>query len=126
MVMMQWHSVSTTAAICCRPHIMHVPYTGCGCSGAHAPPFPTPPRVPAVCSRVPSCVLLCPCPPRPPPSPPGFLLYSITALGIILYLVWGVTPEVATSNIFVYIGICSLAGSLSVMSCKVGEGCVFV
>jgi hypothetical protein len=31
-----------------------------------------------------------------------------------------IAPRQGTTNIFVYLGICSTAGSLSVISCKVG------
>lgn len=41
------------------------------------------------------------------------------AVSTIVFLIFYVAPTHGTSNIFVYIGICSLAGSLSVMSCKV-------
>lgn len=51
-----------------------------------------------------------------------FLLYVTAAVAVVLYLIFGVSTEEATSNIFVYIGICSVAGSLSVMSCKVRRG----
>lgn len=48
----------------------------------------------------------------------GFLLYCITAVGVILYLIFSVAPKHGNSNIFVYLAICSLIGSLSVMSVK--------
>ena len=48
----------------------------------------------------------------------GFLLYCITAMGVILYLIFSVAPKHGNSNIFVYLAICSLIGSLSVMSVK--------
>jgi len=57
-----------------------------------------------------------------PPAPllgAVFMLYVCTAVIIILWLMFKVAPTHGTSNIFVYVGICSLAGSLSVMSCKV-------
>ena len=49
---------------------------------------------------------------------PGFLLYAVAALGATYYLVWHVSPETQTANILVYVAICSIVGSLSVMSCK--------
>lgn len=49
---------------------------------------------------------------------PGFLSYCLLCVSTILYLVMVVGPREGTTNIFVYLGICSLAGSLSVMSCK--------
>lgn len=50
----------------------------------------------------------------------GFLTYATSALTVALLLIWATPPEWGTSNIFVYVGICSLMGSLSVVSCKVG------
>lgn len=49
----------------------------------------------------------------------GFLLYVVAALAVTLYLMTYVAPVHGTSSIYVYITICSLMGSLSVMSCKV-------
>ena len=51
----------------------------------------------------------------------GFLLYCTTALAVILYLIFSVVPRHGNSNIFVYLAICSLIGSLSVMSVKVSS-----
>ena len=48
----------------------------------------------------------------------GFVAYALAALAAILYLIWVVAPAHGTTNIFVYTSICSLAGSLSVTSCK--------
>lgn len=56
---------------------------------------------------------------------PMFVLYAIFAVGMIAFLIIHVAPEHGPTVIFVYIGICSLAGSLSVMSCKVWDGSVF-
>jgi hypothetical protein len=53
--------------------------------------------------------------------PAAFLSYAALALGMVLYLIWYMAPRYGTSNLFMYIGICSLAGSLSVMSCKVSH-----
>ena len=39
-------------------------------------------------------------------------------MGVILYLIFSVAPKHGNSNIFVYLAICSLIGSLSVMSVK--------
>ena len=36
----------------------------------------------------------------------------------IVYLIWYVAPVHGNTSIFVYLGICSLIGSLSVMSVK--------
>lgn len=46
-------------------------------------------------------------------------MYLLFAIGVTLSLVFYVAPKYGTSHIFVFIGICSLVGSLSVMSCKV-------
>ena len=49
----------------------------------------------------------------------GFLLYVVVAVAAILVFMLRLAPEHGTTSIYVYITICSLAGSLSVMSCKV-------
>jgi Magnesium transporter NIPA len=49
----------------------------------------------------------------------GFLTYAASALAVVVMLIWGAPPEWGTTNVFVYLGICSLMGSLSVVSCKV-------
>lgn len=49
---------------------------------------------------------------------PGFLLYSIVGLALIIYLIFWVAPEHGTENVLVYLAICSLAGSFTVISCK--------
>uniref|UniRef100_A0A7S0WPU4 Probable magnesium transporter n=1 Tax=Chlamydomonas leiostraca TaxID=1034604 RepID=A0A7S0WPU4_9CHLO len=49
---------------------------------------------------------------------PAFIGYTVFAVSVAVFLIWYVAPSHGTSNIFVYIAICSLAGSLSVMSCK--------
>jgi hypothetical protein len=51
----------------------------------------------------------------------GFLLYCVAATAVILYLIVAVAPVHGNSNIFVYLAICSLVGSLSVMSVKVSS-----
>jgi hypothetical protein len=53
----------------------------------------------------------------------GFLLYSILALALIIYLIFWVAPEHGTENVLVYLAICSLAGSFTVTSCKVSKLC---
>lgn len=57
---------------------------------------------------------------RPPVAAAGFLLYSIVGLALIIYLIFWVAPEHGTENVLVYLAICSLAGSFTVTSCKVG------
>lgn len=47
------------------------------------------------------------------PAAAGFLLYVAAALASTLYLIFRVSPEVQTSNILVYVAICSIVGSLS-------------
>ena len=47
-----------------------------------------------------------------------FLLYAFAAAGGALYLMFKVAPKYGKTHIFVNIGICSLFGSLSVISCK--------
>ncbi|KAG2446457.1 hypothetical protein HYH02_008449 [Chlamydomonas schloesseri] len=49
---------------------------------------------------------------------PAFLGYTVFAVCVIIFLIFYVAPQHGTSSIFVYLAICSLAGSLSVMSCK--------
>lgn len=49
----------------------------------------------------------------------AFLGYAVFAVSVIVFLILYVAPQHGTSNLFVYLGVCSLAGSLSVMSCKV-------
>ena len=49
----------------------------------------------------------------------GFLLYVVLAIGVALVLIIHTAPRHGTSNVLVYVAICSLVGSLSVMSCKV-------
>ncbi|KAI8474297.1 MAG: magnesium transporter NIPA-domain-containing protein [Monoraphidium minutum] len=49
---------------------------------------------------------------------PAFILYASAAALTVIYLIYWVAPKSGTTNIFVYLGICSTAGSLSVISCK--------
>mmetsp|Transcript_6825 Transcript_6825/g.17840 ORF Transcript_6825/g.17840 Transcript_6825/m.17840 type:complete len:373 (+) Transcript_6825:152-1270(+) len=49
---------------------------------------------------------------------PGFLMYLLVALCTVFFLIFYVSPKYGSTHIFCYIGICSLVGSLSVMSCK--------
>ena len=48
----------------------------------------------------------------------GFMLYFLAATAVILYLIIYAAPKHGTETVFVFIGICSLVGSLSVMSVK--------
>lgn len=49
---------------------------------------------------------------------PAFLMYTTSAIAITLFLVLYCAPRYGQSNILVYIGICSIVGSLTVMSVK--------
>lgn len=49
---------------------------------------------------------------------PGFMLYMIAAIGISVYLIYEVGPRYGKKNMLVYITICSLMGSVSVMAVK--------
>ena len=48
----------------------------------------------------------------------GFIVYTLLAIGVAVYLIIWVAPVKGQSNILVYIAICSLIGSLSVVGCK--------
>ncbi|KAK1381177.1 putative magnesium transporter [Heracleum sosnowskyi] len=49
---------------------------------------------------------------------PGFIIYFFVVLVSIVILVFWVAPQYGTTNILVYIAVCSLAGSLTVMGVK--------
>ncbi|KAF8067807.1 magnesium transporter NIPA-domain-containing protein [Lyophyllum atratum] len=49
---------------------------------------------------------------------PGFLLYVFTVLVFTLVMVYAVAPKYGRSNPLIYISICSLVGSVSVMAIK--------
>ncbi|XAR62644.1 hypothetical protein NMG60_11017484 [Bertholletia excelsa] len=49
---------------------------------------------------------------------PAFLLYTASAIAVVLVLVLYCEPRYGQTNIMVYIGICSVIGSLTVMSIK--------
>ncbi|KAF3614476.1 putative magnesium transporter NIPA3 [Capsicum annuum] len=49
---------------------------------------------------------------------PGFLTYAVAVLVMILILIIWYVPRYGQSHLVVYIGICSLAGSLTVMGVK--------
>ena len=46
------------------------------------------------------------------------MVYAAFAVGVSVYLIFWLAPAYGQSNILVYIAICSLIGSLSVMGCK--------
>lgn len=49
---------------------------------------------------------------------PAFLLYTASAIAVAFFLILYCAPRYGQTNIFVYIGICSIIGSLTVMSVK--------
>ncbi|KAH6780399.1 magnesium transporter [Perilla frutescens var. hirtella] len=49
---------------------------------------------------------------------PAFLLYAASAVAVVLVLVLYCGPRYGQTNIMVYIGVCSVIGSLTVMSVK--------
>ena len=49
---------------------------------------------------------------------PGFMVYMIAIIGISLYLIYYVGPVYGKTHMLVYITICSLVGSISVMAVK--------
>ena len=48
----------------------------------------------------------------------GFLLYICSVAILSLWLIYKVAPVHGKQNMLVYIAICSLVGSISVMACK--------
>ncbi|KAF6154832.1 hypothetical protein GIB67_033861 [Kingdonia uniflora] len=69
----------------------------------HAPQEPTPSSVQEVWTLA---------------TEPAFLFYAATALSIVLALMLHFEPRYGQTNILVYLGICSLMGSLTVVSIK--------
>jgi hypothetical protein len=49
---------------------------------------------------------------------PSFLCYAAIAVGVSLFLMLYCAPQCGQTNIIVYVGICSVIGSLTVMSIK--------
>ncbi|KAI0824890.1 DUF803-domain-containing protein [Trametes gibbosa] len=49
---------------------------------------------------------------------PGFMMYCFTVLVFSLVMIYGVVPKYGRTNPIVYISICSLVGSISVMAIK--------
>ncbi|KAJ4844372.1 hypothetical protein Tsubulata_029739 [Turnera subulata] len=49
---------------------------------------------------------------------PAFLLYTASAVAVALFLILYCAPRFGQTNILIYIGICSIIGSLTVMSVK--------
>ena len=46
------------------------------------------------------------------------MVYAFIVISLSIYLIYVVVPQHGQSNILVYIAICSLIGSLTVMACK--------
>ncbi|OAA40620.1 DUF803 domain membrane protein [Metarhizium rileyi] len=49
---------------------------------------------------------------------PGFLLYALAVLGAVVFLVYKVAPVYGKKHALVYLSICSLVGSISIMGIK--------
>ncbi|KAK2445122.1 putative magnesium transporter NIPA6 [Trifolium repens] len=49
---------------------------------------------------------------------PAFLLYTASAIAVAFFLILYCAPRYGQTNIFIYVGICSIIGSLTVMSVK--------
>ncbi|KAJ3681474.1 hypothetical protein LUZ60_015963 [Juncus effusus] len=49
---------------------------------------------------------------------PGFMLYAGIVLALVTILIYHFVPQYGQTHIMVYIGVCSLVGSISVMSVK--------
>jgi drug/metabolite transporter (DMT)-like permease len=49
---------------------------------------------------------------------PAFFLYMLAVSGTSIYLIYWAGPKYGKENMLVYITICSLVGSISVMACK--------
>ena len=48
----------------------------------------------------------------------GFILYSLGSIAVCIYFIYKVAPRYGQTNVFVYVTVASLIGSLSVMACK--------
>ncbi|KAJ3325295.1 hypothetical protein HDU76_013200 [Blyttiomyces sp. JEL0837] len=49
---------------------------------------------------------------------PGFMIYMLAVITTSLYFIYSLAPVYGRKNLLVYITICSLVGSISVMACK--------
>ncbi|CAN6446977.1 unnamed protein product [Victoria cruziana] len=49
---------------------------------------------------------------------PGFIIYTLVVIGLDTFLIFKLAPKYGNTHMFVYIGICSVTGSLTVMSVK--------
>jgi len=50
---------------------------------------------------------------------PGFIIYTVFILVVVIVLIWFVSPRYGTKNPLIYVTITGTIGSLSVMGCKV-------
>ena len=50
-------------------------------------------------------------------APAGFLAYTLVAVAATLHLIFRVSLDAQTSNVLVYVAICSIVGSLSGAAC---------
>ncbi|KAG8410685.1 hypothetical protein J3459_016973 [Metarhizium acridum] len=51
-------------------------------------------------------------------SLPGFLLYAFAVLGAVVFLIYKVAPVYGKKHALVYLSVCSLVGSISIMGIK--------
>lgn len=49
---------------------------------------------------------------------PGFLIYAITVTAFSVFMIYKISPIYGKKNPLVYLSICSLVGSISVMAIK--------
>eukprot|EP01135_Chromosphaera_perkinsii_P002474 Nk52_evm80s223 gene=Nk52_evmTU80s223 len=49
---------------------------------------------------------------------PGFLFYAFVCISTCLFLIFVISPKYGHTNILVYLFICAMMGSLTVMACK--------
>ncbi|KJK74137.1 hypothetical protein H634G_10508 [Metarhizium anisopliae BRIP 53293] len=49
---------------------------------------------------------------------PGFLLYALAVLGTVVFLIYKVAPVYGKKHALVYLSVCSLVGSISIMGIK--------
>ena len=57
---------------------------------------------------------------------PAFLLYLGIVTVFSLYMIYKVVPVYGTKNPMVYLSVCSLVGSVSVMAIKVGSAALLI
>ena len=49
---------------------------------------------------------------------PEFVIFTIISMGVALFLIFSFAPRYGNKNVLIYILICSILGSFTVMSCK--------